>query len=202
MWSKFSAILLVFLLVEEYQIDCRYINFNSENTANIVISFNSGNAPALKRIKSLSFPGRSEKVNALKLALASHAEYSQANVQSYLQSKSISFKSLWIANLIYVPDASRQVVGELKSFPEVKEIRQEGEINRIDALGQEAIDMQTALKLHHGQRTFFPEEGWNLKRISVPEVWNSVTRGNGTVVGKIYQKTLIPTLFDGCIFVP
>jgi len=95
-------------------------DLQAEESANIVLRFKSSRV-TLDSI-DIGVP-RSERIAVVSLALKSLAEDTQKSAIDVLTRKGINFTSYYVGNAIYVDGASKELVDELKSLKDVKEIR-------------------------------------------------------------------------------
>lgn len=151
-----------------------HAKIEADQKANVVVNFIGKNTKALDSIKHLNFKARGDKITALKKALELHAAGIQKNVQYYLKSNSISFKSYWISNQIYIQSATKGVIEHLTTFAEVEDICKEE-----PAIFAAPEENRQSFQRKGDQRTL-----WNLEKIQATEAWK-ITNGTGVVLGVI-----------------
>lgn len=139
----------------------------SQGSANIVLTFREGTASVLNSIKISTFNNREGRLTTLTSSLKANAEASQKQVLAFLESKGLSFGTLWITNQLYVYGADLALVESLSAFEEVAEISEE-EIVELD----EPIDFKPVTGIS-------PLAEWGVDKIQAPAAWALAGGNNG-----------------------
>lgn len=96
-----------------------------EYTANVFVTFSQGTESVLATISAKSFPSRSARLDQVHDSLVSHAASTQDDTIQLLAQEGHPYKSIWITNQLYVPDATMDLVIKLASSPDVAYVSQE-----------------------------------------------------------------------------
>lgn len=144
----------------------------SNGAANIVVSFRHSTETVLDTISSMEFETRGSKINTMMDQLKQLTTSSQKDVIALLQGRSISYKSFWINNRVFIKGVDASLVDEISSISDVSEVREEI-IVHLDKLNVEK-DIGTRAN------------GWNILKIQAEKAWaDESAEGSGIVVASI-----------------
>lgn len=101
----------------------------------------------------------------------------QADLTGLLDERGVGYQTFWIRSLVAIPDADEALVRELARRADVARVHDDVRLSRSrpeirpdaredDGGGRRAVE-------------------WNIAHVGAPEVWATVTRGEGAVVGGI-----------------
>jgi subtilisin family serine protease len=110
--------------------------------------------------------------------LSQHAARTQADLQTFLTSKGVSYQSFWVANMI-VATANRTVVESLAARADVARINANRPFRGIEdpavadfQPAPESPDVVTAIE-------------WGVSNVNAPAVWGQGFNGQGMVIGDL-----------------
>ncbi|HSL17696.1 MAG TPA: S8 family serine peptidase [Methylomirabilota bacterium] len=105
--------------------------------------------------------------------LRESAARSQARVREYLDRGRVPYQAFWIDNLILVPSARREVLGDLQAFDEIEVLRARRTMDLIEPVARVAAPS--------GGRAVEP----NIDHVEADQVWALGFTGDGLVVANI-----------------
>jgi hypothetical protein len=113
---------------------------------------------------------RGQKMTDIREALISHNAQTQKALRQLLDSKSISYKTFWISNRMIIKEATLELVNELKSYPDVAQIRKE-----------------VVAQLHpvESKPAKHQESPYGIGLVGAPDVWAAGNTGEGVIVSTI-----------------
>lgn len=113
------------------------------------------------------------RVQFVRDRLVEHADVSQGRLRAFLDARGIAYRVFWINNSLFIRGASRALVDQLASRPDVAYLR----ANRLVALhtpvAEQAAPAETA------------GVEWGVDRIGAPQLWAAGIDGSGIVVANI-----------------
>jgi len=126
-------------------------------------------------LASLSPAVRPERTQELAARARAVATAGQADLRRTLDARGIPYQGFWIRSLVAIPDADDALVAELAGRPDVTRVHIDVRLSRSRpevAPRDAAAEPRRAVE-------------WNVAHVGAPEVWATITRGEGAVVGGI-----------------
>jgi len=140
--------------------------------ANITIVINSPLRTFYAQYHGKSYPQRGQKMTAVREALIELTTKTQAPIRSFLESRGVQFKAMWITNRIFVKNAEESLILEVASAHQssITEIREEI-IAQIDPVESVLVNMTAALQNPVGGSTSLEHQKFGNVEI-LDKVWS------------------------------
>jgi len=116
---------------------------------------------------------RDQRRQAVHDDLVAIASDSQKAILEELKSQNVNFKSFWITNRIYIPDASEALIARLSRRSDVIRVRDEHFAHLIKPVEVGEVTVKKSVA-----------PVWSVELIRAPEAWN-YTNGEGIVIANI-----------------
>lgn len=171
--AKFAVALLAVVCSLSYQSLAASSVINTQlrsvlargETANVFISL-TGTQSVLNQLNAQRFQDRNARLNSVAFSLKNHAAASQKSIAEFLRQSRIAFKSFWISNQIYIPNASLALVEKIAAMDLVSEITEEVVIPVALPISSKVSEVK-ALQ-------------WGVEKIEANRVWTMPGGNNGT----------------------
>ncbi|GAB9477737.1 hypothetical protein Gpo141_00014874, partial [Globisporangium polare] len=142
-------------------------------TVSLIVELTQTTESTLESIKESAFSSREAKLQTVADKLQALNKVASAEVTSVLSKEATGqhagFKNFWISNVVYIKDASFELVEKLAGLDSVGTIREQKTIK---------MDDPKSLKELVGQE-------WGVKKISAPSVWADGNIGQGVIVSSL-----------------
>jgi serine protease AprX len=153
------------VICQTSKIDSKLLGAPKNEIQNIVVILHE--QADISHVKSLR--GKDVKANYVYTQLTEKANNTQKEVKDLLQSKSKSYRSFYIVNMVSL-SADMALMEEIAALSSVKSIIRDGNFMMLNPVEDRSVGQSRTIE-------------WNISKIKAPEVWALGYTGQNVVVG-------------------